>query len=510
METSAGPHSSSIGMDAIFQYTGSGVQFFSGMIFYLIIVRLFPTSSVGAIALFIAIVGLFNIVFSFGLGTAAQHFTSYNIGKGDFASAARTFYRIIGIGFAVSILGFSTLFALSPLISGIFLHSHSYVRLVRLLSAVLLGNILFGILNGTMLGMQNFRLSAIINIVIWIVYYFCGVFLALFIRDLNVIILGWTIGVFFGVLLELMIILKLLSKFKGGGNRLENQTLIKYSFPIVMAGLIGYGAAYADRFVVAGLMTLSSLGIYNFALLIGTSIGFFAVPFNNILMPKFSELFGRGERTKIASLVNASSLLLSSIYVPAALGISALSSLIVELVAGKGYSVGAVPLTIIMILSAMFISNNILTQALASVRRTKLFIYSSILSFGANLILSYTLIPVYGLVGAAIGFSSVFAVTFMTQVFFCNREKLVSFDIMGLSKIWLASLIMYFLVTYSIHIFGKSLDLLPFYILIGGVTYLFLARMFRLFKNENKELVLSLFPESFVRIRKVITVLILN
>lgn len=71
METSH-HQSRSIGIDALFQYTGSGVQFFSGMIFYLIIVRMFSTSSVGAIALFLAIIGLFQVVFSFGLGTAAQ------------------------------------------------------------------------------------------------------------------------------------------------------------------------------------------------------------------------------------------------------------------------------------------------------------------------------------------------------------------------------------------------------------------------------------------------------
>ena len=77
-------HEHSTGIDAIFQFTGSGVQLFSGAIFYVIIVRLFTTTAVGAIAFFLAVVGLFSIVFSFGLGSAAQHFISYHIGKNDF------------------------------------------------------------------------------------------------------------------------------------------------------------------------------------------------------------------------------------------------------------------------------------------------------------------------------------------------------------------------------------------------------------------------------------------
>ena len=107
--------SRSIGMDAIFQYTGSGVQLFSGAIFYIIIVRLFSTSSVGAIALFLAIVGLFNVIFSFGLGTAAQHFTSYNLCIGNYASVKKTIYKIIFLGFILSIAGFLSLLTVSAI-----------------------------------------------------------------------------------------------------------------------------------------------------------------------------------------------------------------------------------------------------------------------------------------------------------------------------------------------------------------------------------------------------------
>ena len=287
--------SGSIGLDAIFQYTGTGVQFFSGMIFYLIIVRMFSTTAVGAIALFLAIIGLFQIVFSFGLGTASQHFTSYSIGKADYAYAAKVFYKIITYGFVVSAVGFLALLILSPVISIIFLHSSSYTGLVKLLSIVLFGNILFSILNGTILGLQNFRLSALINIVIWIFYYFGSIFLAHFVHNLDSLIAGWSIGIFLGVIIELVLILKILSKFKGHSEPISSQLLMRYSLPVVLSGLIGYGAAYADRFVVAGLLNLSSLGVYNYALLISSSIGFLAVPFNNILMPKFSELFGRGK-----------------------------------------------------------------------------------------------------------------------------------------------------------------------------------------------------------------------
>ncbi len=506
--------SRSIGMDAIFQYTGSGVQLFSGAIFYIIIVRLFSTTAVGAIALFLAIVGLFNVIFSFGLGTAAQHFTSYNLGNGNYASVKKTIYKIIGIGFVLAIAGFISLFITSGEISTIFLHTVKDTVLVRLLSVVLLGNILFGVLNGSLLGLQSFRLSAIINIIIWVSYYFGSVVMVVFIRSLDTMVLGWTIGIFLGVSIELIAILRMVHKFQGRGIAPSGNVLIKYSFPVLLSGLIGYGSAYADRFIVAGLLSLSSLGVYNFALLISSSIAFLAVPFNNILMPKFSELFGRGSRNEISEHVRASTLLLSSIYVPAALGIAALSPLIIGLFGGSNYAGGNLPLSIIMFFSALFISQNILVQAIASVRKTKLFIYSSAAALGSNVVLSFILIPRFDLIGAAIGFSSVYAASFLVMYAFSLREKIVSFDISGFAKVWIATAIMFLAVLATENFLEADLHLgivlLPVYIMLGAFIYIICARFFRLFNSENKDIVLSLFPENHPTIRKLISIFVLH
>ncbi len=508
------PASRSLGMDAIFQYTGSGVQLFSGAVFYIIIVRMFSTTAVGAIALFLAIVGLFNIVFSFGLGTAAQHFTSYNLGIRDYPSVRKTIRKIIGFGFVLSILGFLALLFSSREISLLFLHNPSYSFLVRLLSVVLLGNILFGILNGALLGLQNFRLSAIINIVIWVFYYFGSIALAIYARTLDIIIIGWITGIFLGVALELVIILRQISRYPGQGRAPGGNYILKYSLPVLLSGIIGYGASYMDRFVVAGLLTLSSLGVYNFALLIASSLGFVAVPFNNILMPKFSELFGEGRKADISSIVDGSSVLLSSIYVPAAMGVAALSPMVLDLLGGSQYIGGSVALSIIMGFSALFISVNILTQAIASVRRTQLFIYSSAAALASNIVISILLIPRFGLIGAAFGFSSVYVATFIIQYFYARKNGIVKFNYWAFGKVWIAALIMFGAVmsveepleNYLHH----TLLLLPIYIAFGFVVYVVMARLLQFFKREDKDLILSLFPPKYSRIRKAIEFLILH
>ena len=499
-----------IGVDAIFQYAGSGVQLFSGLVFYLIAVRLFNTASIGAIALFVAIVGLFNIIFSFGLSTASQHFTSFSLGKGDYASVRKTVYRILEISFGLSIASLVTLQFLAGEISVIFLHSTSYTELVRILGVVLFGNIMFGILNGVILGIQQFRLSALISIVIWITYYFGALVFALFLRSIDTIVFGWLLGIFFGVFIELAVVLSSIRKYLGEGKPPNNAYLFRYSFPILLSGLMSYGAGYADRFVVSGLMSLSELGVYNFSLLIASAISFLAVPFNNILMPKFSEFYGKGEKDLIASTAEVSITLLSYFYVPAALGIAALSPIILDFLGGSQYVLGALPLRIIMFASALFVSQNILTQAIASIRRTRLFLYSSGLALMGNVIVSILLIPLFGLVGAALGFSAVYAITFVILYYVARRESIVSMNLTGISKIWVASMGMFIILDLFSNVLELHIIYLPVYILIGVFVYIGIARIINIFKRENKELILSLFPTKLLSVRKLLLLFVLH
>ena len=507
----SGSQSSFIGIDALFQYAGSGVQLFSGFVFYTISVRLFNTADMGAIAIFIAIVGLFNIVFSFGLSTASQHFTSYYLGKGDFPSVKKTIYRIIKYGLFLSLLGLLTLEILAGEISLIFLHSDRFTILVRILGVVLFGNVLFGILNGTILGIQQFRLSAIISIIIWITYYFGALGFAVLLRSIDTIVFGWLIGITLGVIIELMVLLSSVKKYLDGGGAPSSSRIVGYSFPILLSGIISYGSAYADRFIVSGILNLSSLGIYNFSLLIAGAIGFMSIPFNNILMPKFSEMFGRNEKERIGSTVGVSSTLLSYFYVPSALGIAALAPMILNLLSGgETYLPGAAPLRIIMFFTAIFITQNILTQAIASVRRTKLFLYSSGFALSTNVVLSMFLIPRYGLIGAAFGYSSVYPITFVILYYFAKKESLIYFDVSGMLKVWGSAILMFIVVDYASDLIGFNVIYLPAYIILGAVVYVGLAKLMRIFKSENKDLILSLFPSRFIFLRRLLYTFVLH
>ena len=137
------------------------------------------------------------------------------------------------------------------------------------------------------------------------------------------------------------------------------------------------------------------------------------------IRPKFSEFFGNDQRSFIKSNVGASSLLLTYFYTPIALGIAALSPIVLYYIAGPAYVSGQYALIVVMLVPTLFISQNLLIQAISSVRKTSFFLYSSLGSLVANVIFSFLLIPYFGLIGAAFGFSSVYVVSFINHRIWC-------------------------------------------------------------------------------------------
>jgi len=276
--------------------------------------------------------------------------------------------------------------------------------------------------------------------------------------------------------------------------------------PILLSSIIGYGSSYIDKFIVAGLMTLSVLAVYNFALLISSSIGFIIYPLNNIMLPKFSEFYGEGNKETIRERTSTATTVISAIYVPAAIGIAVLSKMIMELLAGTSYEYGYIAVSIVMVTSALFVSSNVMTQLLAAIRRTKVFIVSSAAALASNAIISITLIPRFGIYGAALGYSSVYVSSFIILLYFSNKTGMFKTNLRSLSKIYGSTLIMAIVVLISEYYLGQNLMLLPLYIGIGALVYASLAKVMHILPKEDGIVISAVFPERMKLIQKIISV----
>lgn len=218
-------------------------------------------------------------------------------------------------------------------------------------------------------------------------------------------------------------------------------------------------------------------------------------PVTTLLIPRLSSFFSLENKDAFKSSIKVLLNIASLIYIPAALGIAALSRPILYIFAGVPYEEAYMPLMIIMFVTSIFIGGTILTSAISSIRKTRIFIFSSGLALLSNLVLSIILIPRFNILGASVSYSSMNVVTFIIVYYYARKFGITNYDIMRIIKIWAAAIIMFFTVfTIQGYIPYSMLNIFIF-ILAGFLVYLLEIKIFKLISMDEMNYVISVVPE---------------
>lgn len=499
----------SVSRGVFYQYLNSITVVFAGFLFYIYIIHFFSAEVVGVVALLLAIASLLNIIFSLGLGNGVQHFISYYLGKNEYGKIAEFIRKFTLISVIIAALSVAFVYFSAPYIETLFFHTQKYLLLIRLLGLDLFAMILNVFLGAMLIGMQNFRAQAVRSITGIIISYLSPAVLFLFTGNLVVIVIGWAIGNATAAVLSAIFLhgrIKNLRELDHGET--EMGAVFRYSIPIFISSLIGYGAVYVDRFIVSYFLNLTELGIYNFGLLIVSAIGSLVTPFPSILLPKFSEFFGRGDRDSIRLFSSKAAEILLTLYLSTALLIAAISPSILLFLSSEEYLPATIPIIIILTVNSVFIISNIFVPALQSVRKTGLFILSSGLALLSNFIISVTTIPLLGMVGAAMGFASIYVVSFSVLYYYVKKYDLIEFERMKIAKIYFSGFIMFAIMFIIQHYFGYSIIKLFLYIILGYFIYFLLIKMFRIFNRDDLELIMFLIPRRLQWLKKYLAFLL--
>jgi O-antigen/teichoic acid export membrane protein len=488
-----------------YQYLATIVALVEGFLFYVFLMHFFISQVVGAIALLSAMLNLFTIIFSLGLGTGVQHFISYHLGKNDAYTIKEIIKKMSLIAVLVSLLSCLILWIIAPPLANLFFHSYMYTIYLQVLSVVLIFNVINQVIFSMLLGLQNFKSNAIRSIISSTLAYGSIVPLLVIYRNPLMIIVGWGIGYAIGTVLTFIFLARKIEAIKEKSTeRIEIAPIFYYSIPVFLSGLIGYGATYVDRFTVSFFLNLSEMGIYNFALLIVSSLAILANPVSLFLLPKLSEMFGKKDFETMNLLSSKAVEVLTALYIPVALLIAAISPSVILFISKKEYLPGYIPIMIILITISIFISSNILGVTLQAIRKTKIFLLSSSLALVSNLILSIVLIPRYGIDGAGVAFSSIYVMSFIVFFYYSKKYHTVTFEKLKLAKIYLCGFLMFIIMFFAQLHFGYTILKLFVYIFSGFLIYLFLIRITKTFNHKDLDLLLTLLSDSFASLKRII------
>ncbi len=483
-----------------FQYSAVASMFISSSLFYFFIAHILPVNIVGSISLLYAIMNIMAVVFVFGLSNGIQHYISYHLVRENHKAIMKLMKQTMAFAILLALSASVFMYFASGEIALLFFHSTAYILSIKLIGIAIAGSVMINILGSMLLGLNQYKKYSLIYIFINIFTYFFPLSM-LFLTGKAVYLIAGLASI--NVLSAILFFIFVYRAYNRLGNLTKNaakepyRNLIYYSVPLFLSSIMGTSATYIDRIVVSYFINLSYLGIYNFALIIASAATFLVVPVSNLLIPKLSTFFSldnkEGFRSSIRILLN----IVSLIYIPAALGIAALSRIILYEFAGNQYTIAYIPLMIIMFITSFFIGSVVLSSGISSIRKTKIFVYSSALSLSSNVVLSIVLIPMFNIIGAAIAYSSMNAVNFAIVYHYARKFGVNNYDIPRVIRIWLSSLIMFGAIFVLQGMFPYSMLNIFIYILLGLAIYMVEIKAFRLISAEEMDYILSVIPNRF-------------
>lgn len=481
----------SVASGTMFQYSNSIVVVVAGTVFYSLSARIFDQSSVGAIALVIAINSVVSTVFSFGMRNALQHFTSYYTGTDEIAKLKGLFTYFMKLGVIISAVTGLVLAFVAPLLSAYLFHDVVYTYSLRIASFYFALSLFAVFLNGIAYGLKLFRVSFYFTLFGAPVSYSLGLLTGYLYHSFTLVIISLTTGSFlyalllFSYLFRRSLLLRVEPVY-------EVRKVFTYSLLAFAYTITGFSASYIDRFVVAALTTLSQLGIYNFILLVFSAINFLTIPFANVLFSHFSSKFAEKNIAAIKSGVRLSITTLSSFLIPISLLIASLSREVMAILGGSAYTSGAPILVLVVVPYALVCFVPIVAKGLESIRSLRIFLLTSTVALGSNFVISVLLIPIYHLMGAALGLSSTFLISAPLILHKANKNKIFSMDHVAVLKIWIASLVMAVLTYQLSFLTGGMVYLVPVYVAAGFFMYIILLKLLRPFNDSDRIFLISL------------------
>ena len=493
-------------------YFSTFTFFLAGAVFYLVLARLLPEDKLGSVVVLLAIATLVSSIFSLGLGQSFQHFLSFYLGRKDSLTLRALTRNALIVTLCLSVLASLVTYVLSPFLSTVFFHSPDYVPQVEFV-ALYAGLITAAILvQSILLGLQRFVAYAAITVVMYVTIYGAPLLLLFVLHvGLRDIVLGWSAGAGVGALLYLIAVAVYYPRvdphFAAPPPRRTPalyRTIALYSLPLFIASVISTGATYVDRLVLAGLTDLSNVGVYNYAILVGSGSLIVVAPFQTILVPKISEAFGRDELGAIRAMVRTASTLIVLIYVPFALAVAAIGPVLLRVLVGANYVPAAGPMAILLVLSAVAVPYSVLTSLATGVRRTSALVYASAAAIALNASLSFLLVPRIGMEGAAVGNSAMSWGILVVLMVALRANGLYSFDGAAIGRTWGAAATMAVLIGLPLLLFGETVWLALPLLLLGAAVLLALLRFSGAVPGDVREFVERLLPRRLGFLRPII------
>lgn len=175
-----------------------------------------------------------------------------------------------------------------------------------------------------------------------------------------------------------------------------------YGAPLTPNTLIRWITDSSDRYLVGYFINLQAVGIYSASYTLGNLIQLFVAPLQVVLFPELSRLYDQNKMDLVEQYMSYSLKYFLLLTIPAVFGLSVLATPILTILTTEEFISGNVVIPFIAVSGLFAGVFQIVINITLLVKNTKFNLFIQMFAATANVLLNIILIPVIGILGAAI------------------------------------------------------------------------------------------------------------
>ncbi|MCK5040596.1 MAG: oligosaccharide flippase family protein [Candidatus Aenigmarchaeota archaeon] len=489
-----------IAKGAMFVFAGIVISKPITYLWRIYIARYIGHDAYGIFSIALALLGLINVFAILGFSSGLFRYTSFYFARKKYADAKGVLITVFSIN-SVSCLFFSCLLVFfAPYFAENFFHNINTTGPVYVVAFILP----FFVFSNHFLALLTVKLRAdynalIKNVLEGIIKIFATIALVWLGYSAIAAILGYFIAIFGTFVLSAYflffktdygIILKSKAKY-------HSRNLVNYSIPLMITGFVSGFLTYTDTIMLSYFKGVSQTGIYNAALPTAQLIAI-ASCFSVLFFPLFVENYSKKNYKEMNKLYITTVKWIFLIALPMVFVIMFFPGVILNFLWGAEYVGGTVALTILAI--GYFVSNVCAPTGgvLKAIEKQNIVLMVTICGSILNVILNYSLIPVFGMAGAAGATATSIVFIYSAYLFFVHKYTgFFPFNV-NLLKGFFATLIAFAFTYFAVKLIFPVTPLFALVPALGiySIMYFFIMVKFKVIDKDDLKLLRALGKKS--------------
>jgi len=388
-----------------------------GYAFTLIVTRNLGASAWGIFALCFTVLQITSIIGKLGLDTALLRFIAQYNAQGRIKTAKHIYLKSIIVIIPLSLFLSIFLYYLSPFLAERVFKKPHLASYFKLMSFALLPFVLLSINSESLRAFKKIKeyttLQTFLPFLFALIFFSIS-FYILNIKNIKVVIIVYILGIGISFFLSFLLLNKEFSNKNSKLEKISIRQILSVSLPMFLSNSLFMVISWTDTIMMGMWRTEEEVGIYNVAVRLSIITSFTLMAINSIAAPKFAEFWGKNDLESLKRIVQQSTKLIFWTSTPILILYLIFPGWFMGLF-GKEFKKGTLALIFLTIGQFANAACGSVGYILQMTGHQKFVQNIILIAAMLNVILNYLLIPIYGLIGAAI--ASAISIIFWNVVF---------------------------------------------------------------------------------------------